>query len=24
LPLPPDVALFNKFRELHLIFSPVE
>jgi len=24
LPLPPDVALFNKFRELHLIFSPRE
>ncbi len=24
LPLPPDVALFNKFRELHLIFSPKE
>lgn len=24
LPLPPDVALFNKFRELHLKFSPVE
>jgi len=24
LPLPQDVALFNKFRELHLIFSPVE
>lgn len=24
LPLPPDVALFSKFRELHLIFSPVE
>ncbi len=22
LPLPPDVALFNKFRELHLIFKP--
>lgn len=24
LPLPADVALFNKFRELHLIFSPKE
>ena len=24
LPLPPDVALFNKFRELHLKFSPKE
>lgn len=24
LPLPSDVALFNKFRELHLIFSPTE
>ncbi len=24
LPLPSDVALFNKFRELHLIFSPRE
>lgn len=24
LPLPPDVALFNKFRELHLMFSPRE
>jgi len=24
LPLPQDVALFNKFRELHLIFSPRE
>ena len=24
LPLPQDVALFNKFRELHLIFSPKE
>jgi colicin import membrane protein len=22
LPLPPDVALFNKFRELHLTFKP--
>jgi colicin import membrane protein len=22
LPLPPDVALFNKFRELKLIFQP--
>lgn len=24
LPLPPDVALFNKFRELHLTFCPEE
>ncbi len=24
LPLPPDAALFNQFRELHLIFSPKE
>ena len=24
LPLPQDVALFNKFRELHLMFSPKE
>lgn len=24
LPLPPDVALFNRFRELHLGFKPVE
>ena len=24
LPLPAEVALFNKFRELHLIFSPKE
>jgi len=24
LPLPPDVALFNRFRELHLIFTPKE
>lgn len=24
LPLPPDVALFNKFRELHLKFCPEE
>lgn len=24
LPLPPDVALFNKFRELKLVFKPTE
>jgi colicin import membrane protein len=24
LPLPPDAALFSRFRELHLIFSPKE
>ena len=24
LPLPPDVSLFNRFRELHLKFCPVE
>ena len=24
LPLPPDVAMFNRFRELHLIFKPTD
>jgi colicin import membrane protein len=24
LPLPPDVALFNKFREMRLVFKPIE
>jgi colicin import membrane protein len=24
LPLPPDVAMFNRFRELDLVFKPTE
>jgi colicin import membrane protein len=24
LPMPPDVQLFNRFRELNLVFKPTE